>query len=390
MIEETAIKILNSGYVCDSCLGRQFAKLLRGYSNQERGKIIRDFLAMECEAKKIKADPANFEKGKKREKCMVCENLFDNLSKISDKILKTLKPMDFETCLVGVKMSDSLVMNEEALWERTGVKYSEPIKSEIGRELGKMLAEKAGRRVDPSKPDILIIFDVQKGGTEIFSNSLFVYGEYKKFVRGLPQTKSPRYKKTIQDVIAKPFMRFTSASSNVLHALGREDKEAKCLAWRPFVLELKQPMKRRIDFKRVKKEINMRKEVKVRRLRISDKKEVSLLKSKRPYKVYRVVVDFERKVEKVGNVRKLVGVVRQGTARRVLPSKPDKIKDKKIKSIKWKRINNKRYRFEIKTESGLYLKELVSGDSGRTNPSFSKVLGNKAKVREFDLIGLEG
>jgi tRNA pseudouridine synthase 10 len=339
MIEETAIKILNSGYVCDSCLGRQFAKLLRGYSNHERGKIIRDFLAMECEAKKIKADPANFEKGKKRKKCVV---------------------------------------------------YPEPIKSEISRELGKMIAEKTGRRVDPSKPDILIIFDIPKGGTEIFSNSLFVYGEYKKFVRGLPQTKSSRYKKTIQDVIAKPFMKFTSASSNVLHALGREDKEAKCLVWRPFILELKQPMKRRIDFKGAKKEINMRKEVKVRGLRISDKKEVSLLKSKRPYKVYKVVVDFERKVEKVGNVRKLVGVVRQGTPKRVLPSKPDKIKDKKVKSIKWKRINNKRYRFEIKTESGMYLKELVSGDSGRTNPSVSKVLGNKAKVKEFDLIGLEG
>ncbi len=390
MIKETAIKILNSGYVCDSCLGRQFAKLLRGYSNNERGRIIRDFLAMECEAEKIKADPANFEKGKKRDKCVVCENIFDNLSKISDKILKTLKPMDFGTFLVGVKMSDSLVMNEESLWERTGVKYSEPIKSEISRELGKVIAEKTGIKVGPSKPDILIIFDIQNGVTDIFSNPLFVYGEYKKFVRGLPQTKSPRYKKTIQDVIAKPFMKFTLASSSVLHALGREDKEAKCLVWRPFVLELKQPIKRRIDFKTVNKEINVRKGVKVRGLRISDKKEVSLLKSKRPYKVYRVVVDFERKVEKVGNVRKLVGVVKQGTPRMVLPSKPDKVKDKKVKSIKWKRINNKRYRFEIKTESGLYLKELVSGDSGRTNPSISKVLGNKAKVREFDLIGLEG
>lgn len=386
MIRDLAVKILNSGYVCDSCLGRQFAKLLRGYSNQERGRIIRDFLAMEYEAKKIKADPANFEKG---ERCVVCEDILDNLPKFAEEILKKLKKMEFETFLVGVKMSDSLVMNEEALWEKMGMKYSEPIKSEINRELGEMIAEGAGKTADQEKPDILIIFDLEKRETEIFSNALFVYGEYKKFARGLPQTKSPRYKQTVQDIIAKPFMKVTSASSHVLHALGREEKEARCLVWRPFILELKQPIKRKVDTGRIKKEINIRKKIKVRGLRISDKKEVSLLKSKRPFKVYRVVVDFERKVDKAENVKKLVGVIKQRTPKRILTSKPDKTKNKKVKSIKWKMINNKRYLFEIIAESGMYLKELVSGDSGRTSPSISKVLGNQAEVREFDLIGLE-
>ena len=156
-----------------------------------------------------------------------------------------------------------------------------------------------------------------------------------------------------------------------------------------FILELKQPAKRKVDMERIKKEINMRKKIKVRGLRISDKNGVSLLKSKRPFKVYRVVVDFEKKVDKAENVKKLVGVIKQRTPKRVLTSKPDKTKNKKVKSIKWKMVNNKRYLFEIIAESGMYLKELVSGDSGRTNPSISKVLGNQAKVREFDLIGIE-
>jgi tRNA pseudouridine synthase 10 len=387
MIEETAIKILSSGYVCDSCLGRQFAKLLKGKTNREKGKTIRDFLAMEHEAKKIRVDPMNF--GKKPEKCTVCEDIFDNLSEISGNILRKLKPVDFETFSVGIKMSDSLVMTEEALWEKIGVKYSEPIKSEINRELGKMIAERTGKRTDPNKPDILIIFDVQNKRTEIFSNSLFIYGEYKKFTRGLPQTKSPRYKQTVQDIIARPFVRTTLASSHVLHALGREDKEAKCLVWRPFILELKQPVKRKMNMDKIKKEINMRKGIKVRELRVSDRKEVSGLKSKRPYKVYRVVIDFEKNVRNVRNVRKLVGAIKQRTPERVSGKKPEKTKNKKVKSIKWKRINNKRYQFEITTESGLYLKELVSGDSGRTKPSVSSVLENQARVREFDLIGLE-
>ena len=189
MIRDIAIKVMNMGYVCDSCLGRQFAKLLRGCSAKEKGKIIRNFFAMENETEKIKVDRSNF--GKRHEKCMVCDDLFEELSEISEKILKTLKPMDFESFMLGVKMSDSLVMNEEALWEKIGMKYSEPIKSEINRELGNIISERTGKKTEQRKPDVLIIFDIQNKRTEIFSNPVFVYGEYKKFSRGLPQTSSP-------------------------------------------------------------------------------------------------------------------------------------------------------------------------------------------------------
>jgi tRNA pseudouridine synthase 10 len=72
-----------------------------------------------------------------------------------------------------------------------------------------------------------------------------------------------------------------------------------------------------------------------------------------------------------------------------LGGKPDRVKHKKVKSIKWKRINSKRYQFDIIAESGLYLNELVTGDGGRTKPSVSQLLENSGKIKEFDLIGLE-
>ena len=34
----------------------------------------------------------------------------------------------------------------------------------------------------------------------------------------------------------------------------------------------------------------------------------------------------------------------------------------------------------------MYVKELVHGDSGRTKPSISEILGNPAKVEELDVI----
>lgn len=395
-IKGIAAGILSSGFVCDSCLGRQFARLVKAKTNNERGRIIRASLALEYRCGKIKVDPSNFRgydykesNPEKHLKCVVCENILENLAKVSERPLKELKKMDFRSFMIGVKMSDSLVMNEEALWEKTGMKYCEPIKSDISRELARLITKSTGKKLNPNKPDVIIIFDIQRREAEIFSNPLFIYGEYKKFVRGLPQTSSLKYKQTVEDIIAGPFIKVTSGASHVLHAQGREDKEARCLAWRPFVLEIKQPRMRAIDLKKIKKEINKSAKVKVAKLRFSDRKEIAAIKSKNPYKVYNVVVDFGRPVEKVKGLKNLVGTIRQRTPSRILGQKPDKTKNKKVKSIKWKRINNKRYQFEITAESGLYLHELVTGDGGRTKPSISQILGNQAKLKEFDLVGLE-
>lgn len=391
-IDDTARKILSLGYVCDSCLGRQFSKLMKGKTNEARGKIIRKYLQEKNFPGQSDADKINFQHQEiknGRIKCIICENLFSDIPLVIKKIIRDLKKIDFKTFMVGIRMNDALIMNEELLWEKIGIKYSEPIKADIGRKITRAIAVKTGKKPEQGKPDIIIIFDVQKNMTEIFSNPLFIYGKYKKFSRGLPQTSSPLYKESVQDIIAKPFMKATKGSSHVLHAMGREDREARCLAWRPFVLEIKQPMSRRLGLKSLKRQIDKSPKIKVSSLRYSDRKEIAEIKAKKPYKVYRAVVDFEMPVEGIERLKKIVGTIKQRTPFRVLGRKEDRTKHKKIKSIKWKRINTKRYQFEIKAESGLYLNEMISGDAGRTRPSVSQILGNQAKLKQFDLVGLE-
>ncbi|MCK5023268.1 MAG: tRNA pseudouridine(54/55) synthase Pus10 [Candidatus Aenigmarchaeota archaeon] len=388
MLFDTAAKILETGYICDHCLGRQFAKLVSDKTNEEKGKIIREFVTIAHQSNKTEADESNF-KDSENQKCAVCLNVFSDLPKISKDVLDSVKKIDFETFLVGIKMNDPLVINEETLWENVGMKYSESIKTEMGREITKIVLSKKGKKVEHNRPDVLIIFDMSTKKLEIFPNSIFVHGEYKKYVRGLPQTSSKRHGKAVQDIIAKPFIAKTKAKEHTLHALGREDKDARCLVWRPFVLELKGPIKRKLDLVEIKKQINKGAKVKVNNLRITKKGEIAVLKSKMPYKVYSIVVDFEEPLKSPENVKKLVGNVKQRTPSRLLSSKTERAKNKKVKSIKWKRINNIRYRFEITTESGMFVNELISGDFGRTVPSLGKVLGNRAKIKEFDLIGLE-
>ena len=48
-------------------------------------------------------------------------------------------------------------------------------------------------------------------------------------------------------------------------------------------------------------------------------------------------------------------------------------------------INNKKPEIKIKGQAGLYIKELVTGDGGRTSPSISGVLENPAAVRSLDV-----
>ena len=40
----------------------------------------------------------------------------------------------------------------------------------------------------------------------------------------------------------------------------------------------------------------------------------------------------------------------------------------------------------IKTEGGLYIKELISGDEGRSHPNVSEILGVKAICEQLDVI----
>jgi tRNA pseudouridine synthase 10 len=44
----------------------------------------------------------------------------------------------------------------------------------------------------------------------------------------------------------------------------------------------------------------------------------------------------------------------------------------------------------LEAESGTYIKELVSGDNGRTKPSISEIIGEPCTVTELDVIDIKG
>lgn len=397
------IKVLEKN-LCDHCLGRLYSGLLTGMTNEERGIAIRKYVAMMIDAKKVdysNMDLSNFHgfkfrcglKPGKKQKCWLCSNLFDDLEKMADKAIKKTKGLEFKTFLVGSRVSGDVLNREEKLWEITSIEFVESIKSEINRELGKMLEKILDKQVDFKKPDILIIADFVKG-IQIQINSLYVLGYYKKLKRGIPQSKwgTPgKYKTSVQEIVAKPFMEATKGKGNSFHGCGREDIDARCLDWRPFVIEIEEPRKREIGLRKMQIRINRGSKIKVKILRFCDKNVVRRIKTEGGDKTYRVTVKFSKSVQKkdLRKLKSLKGTISQRTPTRVAHRRADLIRKRTVREIKYRYINSKKIELKVRTSAGLYVKELVTGNNGRTIPSVSQVLGVEATPKDLDVIGIQ-
>jgi tRNA pseudouridine synthase 10 len=284
-------------------------------------------------------------------------------------------------------LSRELMQNEESLWEEIGIEHCEPIRAEINRELGKLIAAKSGKEPDEDKPDASITLDLEKNALLMHVNPVYFYGMYQKLVRGIPQTKWDMYKETVEDIIAKPFMETLKGNGHSLHASGREDIDARCLAWRPFVLEIESPQRRSLSLNKMAALVNKTKKVKVSCLSVSDRKEVVAVKSLMPDKSYRALTSSDKPIprELLPRLKKL-SVISQKTPTRVMHRRADKLRTKRMKSVSWRLKSRNRIEFTIRGSAGLYIKELINGDNGRTKPSFSSTLGVPLKVDELDVV----
>ncbi len=393
--------------ICDHCLGRAFAQMLTGLSNEERGRIIRNFAAFLVEAGELQNfSSENFcdfnfrlnkiEKPKKKLSCYFCGNIFDKLGKISEKAVKKLEGLEFKTFLVGNRPSKEMLEKEEEMWKLAGLEYCEPLKAELNREVGKLISKKMRKTYDPKNPEVVVLFDWEKGKPkiEINVNPLYIFGYYQKLVRGIPQCKwgtPKKYKTSVEQIIGKPLLEVTKGKDTKFHGMGREDIDARCLAWRAFVIEILEPKKRKINLKEIVKKINASGKVKVKGLKFVDRKTVQKVKEASPDKTYRVLVIFEKPVERkeLKKLKQLVGVIKQRTPERVLHRRSDLLRKREVKDIKWKYISPRKIELVVKCSSGLYVKELVSGDKGRTKPSVAEILNTEAKVVELDVIKID-
>jgi tRNA pseudouridine synthase 10 len=183
------------------------------------------------------------------------------------------------------------------------------------------------------------------------------------------------------------------------HGAGREDVDVKMLGeGRPFIVEILEPKIRRVDLKKLHLEFNRRfgNMVEMSEFSRASYSDVPRLKleAERKWKTYRVIFETGRTIpeEELETLSaKLTGcIVDQRTPLRVLKRRKDRVRRKIVYRAVFKRIKENLYEAVITCSGGLYVKELLHGDEGRTVPSVAEILNTKIKIVEMEVTGIEG
>ncbi|MBN1678073.1 MAG: tRNA pseudouridine(54/55) synthase Pus10 [Candidatus Thermoplasmatota archaeon] len=386
--------------LCNHCLGRLFASVSRGLSDEQRGAIVRTSLP--------ESPPPPSDIGE----CYICRGLFGELEKFAELSVREGEAYEFSTFLVGTKVDAETIEREESFWSEVGAKETESIKAELNREIGKIIEGRLGKPVDFKSPEMVFLIDTRFDRVVLDVAPLFVYGRYRKYSRGLPQTRWPcrecrgkgcprcggkgrMYDSSVQDLIGPVVMGYAQAEEDFFHGMGREDIDARMLGnGRPFVVEVRRPRVRSLDLGKIESEANAgaRDKVEFLELRPSSRAEMRAIKESTHPKTYRARVRFQHDFDH-GKLNEVVTSldgkpISQLTPSRVAHRRANLERTRSVRRISVEEVSGREVVFVVEADSGTYIKELMHGDEGRTQPNVAGILGATCEVLELDVISI--
>lgn len=419
-ILDKAIEILKKYPLCDRCLGRLFGYLGKELSNLDRGKALKLLIVLDLHRRlqenEIDLDTArniilnaqkvdmlknlnldNHEHGLRY--CYICGNKIEEwINTFSEKIASAIVSLKVPSFIVGISSIDVPSDRESEIAKEFDLKYWEPIKRELKREIGKKVRSLVGTRIDFEDPGATFIVNIENGNVEINYSSLLIYGRYWKFGRMISQNKwidregRRKYDLSIEDAViyAKNMLK---ADDYAIHIAGREDVDVRTLgSGRPIVIEFK-TINKDISIEEVEKILNsytpwLRFKLMMRVNREFVSRMKNSVKSSR--KIYRAIVYTEIPISEE-NTHILESffkdrLIEQRTPTRVLRRRKDIVRRRKVHRVKIVSLAPHLLEVLIECDGSLYVKELVTGDNGRTTPSFAEVLGCRTECVMLDVL----
>lgn len=384
------------GRICKHCLGRKLSKTIEGTNNIERADKV-------CDELDIDLNDVD---------CVICDNIFDKLDDaLYDKIDAKISQLgvEFNTFLVGSQIPKDIQKRDEELSEKFNLGV-ETLKKEVNRLIGLGIWERFDKDAEFERQDIVFNIDLTgEPKVRIQINPLYIEGKYTKYKRGIPQTKWPctkckgrgceecnftgkQYPESVEELISEHFLKVTHGKEAKFHGAGREDIDVLMLgSGRQFVLEIKEPKIRNLDLAKMEAEINKINEGKTayHNLHLCERPRKAEIKQSSPdaYKVYYAIVKCEEAYD-AGKLEELLELneINQQTPLRVLRRRTDMVRVKHVLDLSYEIIDETTFNMKIKTEGGLYIKELISGDEGRSQPNVSDILGVKAICEQLDVL----
>jgi tRNA pseudouridine synthase 10 len=326
-----------------------------------------------------------------------------------------LPKVEFESFLLGVRIKQ--------LAKPHPADVVEAWKKEIKRAWGTAQWEawQGERSVDFHRPHVQLVYDVDRDRVRFEPRSIYVYGRYRKLIRDLPQTAATwrcphcegkrgsdcepcggtgrKYPVALGDLVGRPTRTAFRGRRYTFHGMGREDVDVRCLGGgRPFVVEISSPFVRTVDLEALREEIVAGAEGKLELPSPLHRVEVDLVgkvKNWASTKTYEAVCAGSGPLDPdavAALPQALAGtVLEQRTPVRVSRRRADKVRKRKVLRFELGEVEEDRFTVIVQAEAGTYIKELISGDEGRTQPSVAGLLGVETVCARLDVleIGVE-
>ncbi len=447
----TARRLLEAGPVCDACLGRPVADRSFGLTNDERGRALRVTLALTDDEDFEPVAPSECWvcEGYCGAFDAIATTVVEALEGIdfaTYQVGTRVPPL--------VEENDRLLREDAGLAEDAGEPLKREVNREVGRRVGARTgAEFDLERPDVLVVIDLEAFDpydldlegaaeesrddstsadesattevsVTSHAVDCQINPAFVYGRYRKLERDIPQTEWPcrecgasgvqlgehgeepcdhcggsgyLYDTSVEQVVRPHVVEAMDGDEGTFHGAGREDVDALMVgSGRPFVLEVKRPRYRRPDVEALEAEINEEADgaVEVEGLKLATHEMVERVKEHDASKRYLAQVTFGNPIDEA-TFREALETLDGATLEQYTPERVDHrranlTRERTVYEIDGHLEDPTHAEVEVHGEGGLYIKELISGDGGRTEPSLAGLVGTAAEVEALDVLAVEG
>lgn len=414
---DVARSALETGPVCDSCLGRCVAERGAGPAVTERGWALRVVLCLEADEPYEPVDPGD---------CWVCAGAsavaYDEWV---DRVAEALADLSFETFQVGTRPPEEVVDNDRALRERAGLAPDAGLtfNAVVNEAVGDRLARRTGASRDAERPDVVPVLDLQDGSVAVRINPVSLYGRYRKLEPGIVQrvrqcpdcdgTGTPTggdgtrpcerceasgRLPSVEELVAWTVRDEMDAAEVVFQTAGREGVDVLMLGTgRPFVLELKEPRRRAAGVDGLTRRIR---EAASGRVEVDDLSfatpDVVDAVTQRPFgQRFRLTLRFAAPVARAV-FDDAVAALDGATVRRHLRladldrgQRPHEVV-RTLRAVEgaWRDARRATLAFEV--DAGVEPAAIATGDDGGLEPSLAELLGTAVEVTETAVVSVEG
>ncbi len=324
------------------------------------------------------------------EDCFICRGLFSEVGEIAKAIAKAARRYEFRTFAIGLGMPEGVQEREDELRSSLKMKGGETVKVQLSRMIAQSASRALRKGVDKGRPDLMVVADLQKAALALSSRPLFYYARYTKpsgvsqrnelcrecHGRGCKKCRLTGFQagQSVEALLRKRLAE-TGGEKMTFTWIGSEDRKSEVFPpGRPFVVEVKNPLRRKLP----------------RRFELRSR---------------RGPIEVSRGRVLAGKPKKLPSFKFRTKITAEAASKVDKNSLRELRSrfngttVEFRRINDtpafkKVYRavgrargrvleIDAELDGGLPVKRFVSGEL--VSPSVSEVLKTEVRCRRFDI-----